>query len=144
MYKIVAENLQEYRELNQLNEAEQVNELLGIGGITDEQKNKAKELAGKPQLEDADVDANIKLITAILGTYKPTTLGNADACIKAIGILKADPKKYKQTLLNFIKVYVQSLSDNTKQKFYKLDTNKKLIPYLNTVKKAAVGTELGA
>jgi hypothetical protein len=139
--KIVAENLNEFRDLNKLNE-EQVNEALF--GLNDQDKAKVKELAGKPALEDADIDANTKLIKSVLDSFKPTTLGGAqDAAIKAKGMLVANPKSYKQTILNFLKVYTQGLADTTKAKFYKLDANKKLIPYVNAVSKASVGAELG-
>jgi len=142
--KIVAENLQEYRELVKLNEEkdEQLNEALF--GLNDQEKAKVKELAAKTGLEDADIDANTKLIKSVIDSFKPTTLGNADAAIKAKGMLVSNPKSYKQTILGFLKVYAQGLADTAKAKFYKLDANKKLVPYLNVVKKSAVGSELGA
>jgi len=138
--KIVAESLYEYRDTNKSNNDE-LNE--GLFGLNDQQKAKIKEAAGKAKLEDADVDAlsTEKLIKPVLDAFKVGIPGTqaADLALKAKNMMFAEPKKYKDTLLKFVKVFVQGLTDTAKAKIYSYDPNTKmLMPRLGDMQKPSL------
>jgi hypothetical protein len=111
------------------NTTETNEKFMGIG-MSNEEKQLIDNLAAKGKLEETDIDALMqkKLISKIMDSFSLSNPGthNGNAAIAKKKEIIANPKGNPDIILNFIKVYSDSLKNSKVTKFYGLDRMGKL------------------